>query len=151
VPAVRDPLRRPPVGAAVAAVLALPGAVMVLVFGNAALSLSAVRDGSGGASWLVLLITFGWVVALLVGAGRLLTGRSWLGLAVSGALLALLGVLNATSGGLGGANTGLIATAFLAGGGAAVGASLPGVRAWVSRRRRERLFPGSTQRTPSGS
>ena len=130
--------------------LALPAAIMVLVFGNAALSLSAVRDGSGGASWLVLLITFGWVVALLVGAGRLLTGRAWLGLAVSGALLALLGVLNAASGGLG-ANTGLIATAFLSGGGAAVGASLPAVRAWVHRRRQERLFPGSTQRTASGS
>ena len=137
-------------GAAIAAVLALPAAIMVLVFGNAALSLSAVRDGSGGASWLVLLITFGWVVALLVGAGRLLTGRSWLGLAVSGALLALLGVLNAASGGLG-ENTGLIGTAFLSGGGAAVSASLPGVRAWVNRRRRERLFPGSTQRTPSSS
>jgi hypothetical protein len=139
------------VSAAIAAVLALPATVMVLVFGNAALSLSAVRDGSGGASWLVLLITFGWVVALLVGAGRLITGRSWLGLAVSGALLAVLGILNASTGGLGGANTGLIATAFLSGGGAAVAASTPGVRAWINRRRQERLFPGSTQRTPSSS
>jgi hypothetical protein len=148
VPTVRDPLRRPPVAAAIAAVLALPGAVMVLVFGNAALSLSATRDGSGGASWLVLLITFGWVVALLVGAGRLLTGRSWLGLAVSGGLLALLGIISAANGGLG-PNTGLIATAVLAGGCAAVCASLPGVRAWVARRRRERLYPGSTQGFPS--
>jgi hypothetical protein len=139
------------VSAAIAAVLALPATVMVLVFGNAALSLSAVRDGSGGASWLVLLITFGWVVALLVGAGRLITGRSWLGLAVSGALLAVLGILNASTGGLGGTNTGLIATAFLSGGGAAVAASTPGVRAWINRRRQERLFPGSTQRTPSSS
>jgi hypothetical protein len=139
------------VAAAVAAVLALPATVMVLVFGNAALSLSAVSDSSGGASWLVLLITFGWVLALLVGAGRLLTGYAWLGLAVSGALLALLGILNASTGGLGGPNTGLVATAFLSGGGAAVGASLPGVRAWVNRRRQERLFPGSTQGTRSGS
>src|SRR3954462_5551413 len=88
---------------------------MVLVFGNAALSLSATRDGTGAASWLVLLLTFGWVVALLVGAGRLLTGRSWLGLAVSGGLLAVLGIIRAANGGLG-SNTGLIATAVLAGG-----------------------------------
>jgi hypothetical protein len=148
VPAARDPDRRPPVAAAVAAVLSLPGAVMVLVFGNAALSLSATRDGTGAASWLVLLLTFGWVVALLVGAGRLLTGRSWLGLAVSGLVLAALAVVSAATGGLG-ANTGLIATAFLAGGGAAVLPSLPGVRAWVARRRRERLYPGSSQGSPS--
>jgi hypothetical protein len=149
VPPDQDSLRRPPVAATIAAVLSLPATVMVLVFGNAALSLSAVRDRSGAASWLVLLIIFGWVVALLVGAGRLLTGRSWLGLAVSGALLALVGVLNAATGGLGAGNAGLIGTAFLSGGGAAVCASLPGVRAWVTRRRRERLFPGSTQQTPS--
>jgi hypothetical protein len=148
---VSDPARRPPVAAAVASVLALPGAVMVLVFGNAALSLSAGRDGTGAASWLVLLLTFGWVVALLVGAGRLLTGRSWLGLAVSGALLALLGIVSAFNGGLGGSNSGLVVTALLAGGGAGICASLPGVRAWVNRRRQERLFPGSTQRTPSRS
>ena len=128
--------------------LALPAAIMVLVFGNAALSLSATSDGSGAASWIVLLLTFGWVVALLVGAGRLLTGHAWLGLAVSGALLALLGVLNAASGGLG-ANTGLVVTALLAGGGAGICASLPGVRAWVNRRRQDRLFPGSVQRTAS--
>jgi hypothetical protein len=151
VPAATDPLRRPPLAATIAGVLALPAAVMVLVLGNAALSLSATRDSSGAASWLVLLVTFGWVVALLVGAGRLLTGRSWLGLAVSGALLVLLGILNAANGGLGGGNTGLFATALLAGGGAAVCASLPGVRAWVARRKRERLYPGSTQGSPSRS
>jgi len=139
------------VPAAVAAVLALPAALMVLVFGNAALSLSATRDASGAAGWLVLLLTFGWAAAVLVGAGRLVTGRSWLGLAVSTGLVGLLGVVNAAAGGLGSGNGGLIGIAAVAGLGAAVCASLPVVRAWVNRRKQERLFPGSTQRTPSGS
>lgn len=150
-PPARDPDRRPPVAAAVACVLAFPGAVMVLVFGNAALSLSATADGTGAASWLVLLLIFGWVVALLVGAGRLITGRSWIGIAVSGALLVVLGIANGVQGGFSGVNAGLIGTALVSGGGAAVCATLPGVRAWVARRRRERLYPGSSQSSPSRS
>jgi hypothetical protein len=130
-------------------VLALPAALMVLVFGNAALSISATRDATGAAGWLVLLLTFGWAVALLVGAGRLITGRAWLGLAVSAGLVGLLGVVNAAVGGLGSGNVGLIGIAAVAGLGAAVCASLPAVRSWVHRRKQERLFPGSTQRTPS--
>jgi hypothetical protein len=148
-PAASDPERRPPLAAAVAGVLSLPAALMVLLFGNAALSIAATRDSSGTAGWLVLLLTFGWVIALLLGAGRLLTGRAWLGFAVATGLLALLAVISAFTAGLGGDNAGLIGIALLGGAGAAGCASLPGVRAWVARRRRERLFPGSTQRSAS--
>jgi hypothetical protein len=122
---------------------------MVLLFGNAALGVAATRGASAAAGWLILLITFGWVLALLVGAGRLLTGRAWLAFAVSAAFLAALAVVSAFTGGLGGGNAGLVGLAALAGGGAAVCAALPGVRSWVARRRQERLFPGSTQRSPS--
>jgi hypothetical protein len=148
-PAASDPDRRPPLAAAVAAVLSLPASLLVLLLGNAALSIAATRDSSGTAGWLVLLLTFGWVIALLLGAGRLLLGRAWLGFAVSAGLLAVLAVVSAVTAGLGGDNAGVIGIALASGAGAAVCASLPGVRAWVARRRRERLFPGSTQRSPS--
>jgi hypothetical protein len=146
VPAASDPDRRPPLPATVAGVLSLPAALMVLLFGNAALGLATARENGGAATWLVLMLTFGWVLALLIGAARLLTGRSWLGLAVSAALLVLLAVVNALQGGLGG-NAGLLGITLLAGAGATVCASLPGVRTWVSRRRREKLYPGSTRPT----
>jgi hypothetical protein len=150
VPAARDPERRPPTAAIVAAILALPAAYVLLALGSAALAIAGgARDG-GGATWLVLLITFGWIAGLLVGAVRLLLGRAWISLAVSAALLTVLLTVGVVMGGLGGASW-FSVFAWAVSACTAVCASLPAVRRWVSARRRERLYPGSAQPTSSRS
>jgi hypothetical protein len=150
VPGATDPDRRPPAAAIAAAVLALPSAYAVLALGNAALVLAGARDGGGGAaSWLVLLITLGWAVGMLVGAVRLLLGRAWLAVAVCAACVAGLLTVGVVLGGFGGSGLFFTGSAWLVSVATAVLASLPGVRHWIARRRRNRLFPGSAQRSPS--
>lgn len=150
-PAVTDPERRPPVAAIGAAVLALPAAFLLLALGNAALAIAGGADDGGGATWMILLLTFGWVAALLVGAVRLLLGRAWLGLCVAAALFAVLLAVGIGLGGFGGRGLAFTGLAWLVSAGAAVLAALPGVRRWVAARRRDRLFPGSLQRAASRS
>jgi hypothetical protein len=149
VPATSASQRRPPLAVIVAGVLALPAAYVALVLGNAALTIAGGRDQSGGSTWLILLITFGWVAGLLIGAGRLLTGRAWFGLVVSAGLLAALLTVGVVLGGVGGTGFGFSAFAWLVSVGTAGCASLPAVRRWVAARRRQRLFPGSVQPTSS--
>ena len=124
---------------------------MALLFGNAALTVAGTQENSAGATWLILILTFGWAAGLLVGAGRLLTGRSWAGLAVLSGVLALLPTVGLLRDGPGGATFGLLVFAWLVTVAVAVLPCLPRVRHWVAARRQERLFPGSAQRTPSRS
>jgi hypothetical protein len=82
--------------------------------------------------WLYLLVPVGLIAALVVGAVRLLRGRSWLVLVVSAGTLAALALAGFLSGGWGGGPFGpLAALVPLV---AAVLAALPGVRAWVAAR-----------------
>ena len=149
-PAQPDPDRRPPAAAIAAAVLALPTAYFLLALGSAALALAGARDGAGGgASWMVLLITFGWVAGLLTGAVRLLLGRAWLNLVVCAGLVAALLTVGLVLGGFSGGGIAFTGAAWLVSVGTAVLAALPGVRRWVATRRRNRMFPGSAQRFPS--
>src|SRR5688500_17897814 len=84
-------------------------------------------------AWLQLLVPVGLIAGLVVGAVRLLRGRSWLALAVSAGALTALTLAGFLSGGWGGGPFGLLAVLVpLA---AAVLATLPGVRAWVAARR----------------
>ncbi|MGY1603749.1 hypothetical protein [Geodermatophilus sp. SYSU D00815] len=147
-PEASDPQRRPPVAAATAAVLALPGAFITLALGSAALSIAG-GTGDDAGQWMVLVLTIGWTGALLVGAVRLLLGRSWLGLAVPAALLAVLMTAGLAQGGFGGGFSWFHGFAWLVGAVTTVLAVLPQVRHWVARRRRQKLFPGSVQ--PSSS
>ena len=124
-----------------AAALSLPTAFGLFVLGGAALSFVGSDVGAG---WMVLLFTFGGVVALLVGGIRLLFGRSWLGLAVPAALLAALLTLGLFLGdpSVFGMLAWMAATATLA------LASLPTVRSWVADQQWARRYPGSPR--PSG-
>lgn len=132
-PVDRTASRVPPVPAMLAAGLAVlsafapgPFFLIALAFSNANLS---------GLEWLLLVVPLGLTLGLLVGAVLLLTGRSWLVVAVAGAVLGLLIIGGTLVGGwadgaLGfGLSTGLIPAVT------AVLASLPAVRAWVAARR----------------
>jgi hypothetical protein len=149
VPAASDPERRPPLAAITAAVLALPAAYLLLGIGNGALALAADRSDGGGATWVVLLLTVGWVAGLLVGAVRLLLGRAWLGLTVSAGLMTALLTVGLVLGGLGGAGSAATIVAWLISAATAVLPALPWVRRWVSLRRWHRLYPGAPQPTSS--
>jgi hypothetical protein len=151
VAAVRDPESRPPVAAISAAVLALPAAWLLLALGNGALALAEGRTDGGGATWMVLMITFGWIAGLLVGAVRLLLGRAWIGLAVSAGLFTALLTVGMILGGLGGSGAAATMVAWLIAATTTVLASLPWVRRWVSLRRWHRLYPGTPQPTSSRS
>ena len=146
-PATRDPGLRIPIAAIAAAVLALPSAFVLIILGWTALVLADSR--ADGGVWIVLLIAVGWLVGLLVGAIRLLLGRSWLGLAFPAGALTALMMFGLLRGGLGAGPYGLGTLSLLTAFATAVLASLPAVRNWVSQRRHARLFPGSAQRTSS--
>jgi hypothetical protein len=143
----RSTRRVPPVAAICAAFLALPTAFVLVVLGGVALVLADGR--ADGGVWMVLLLGVGWVVALLVGAIRLLLGRSWLGLAVPAAALVALLLVRTVMGGLGGGASGFGTVSLVVAVATTVLAALPPTRRWVAEQRRERLFPGPTQRSPS--
>ena len=147
--AASSPDRRPPAAAIVAAVLALPTAYALLALGNAALTIAGGRPDGGPATWLILIITFGWTAGLLVGAVRLLLGRAWWGVAAGAGAVAVLLTVGVVVGGFGGSGLLFTGVAWVASVGTTVLACLPGVRRWVAGRRRDRLFPGSAQRAPS--
>ena len=119
-------------GAAIAAAVLglLSAAVPTLVV----LFLLLIGGGEFDATdWLQLLVPVVLMAALVVGAVRLLRGRSWLLLTVAAGVLAAVALAGFVSGGWGGGPFGPLATLVpLA---AAVLAALPGVRAWVAARR----------------
>ena len=126
-----------------AAVLALPTAFVLVVVGWGALLFADQR--ADGAVWVVLLISVAWLAGLLVAAIRLLLGRSWAALAVTAGTVAVLMVVGLLRGGLGAGPLGFGALAALVSLATTVLAALPAVRRWVAERRRERLYPGSSQ------
>jgi hypothetical protein len=136
-----DPVRQappagsmPPVPALAAAALALMSAMVPALFGLLALAFSGGQFG--GTGWLVLAVPAVLVIALVIGAVRLLLGRSWLGLAVpAGALTAVLTVGYVMGGWGGGAFGVLTLVVPLA---TTVLAVLPRVRQWVAARRHAR-------------
>ena len=148
VPVQRRPATRVPWAAIAAAVLALPTAFVLVVVGWGALLFANGR--ADGAVWIVLLISIGWLAGLLAAAISLLLGRSWAALALTaGAVFALMlfGLLRA------GAGQGLLGfrpLAVLVSLATTVLAALPAVRGWVAERRRERRYPGSSQRARPG-
>ena len=144
-----DPRRGVPVAVLCAAVLTLPCVIVVVVLGGAALALAGQRSGSG--AWGVLLVTVGWLAALLTGVVRLLLGRSWLNLAVAAGVLAGLLTVGIALGGLRTGPFGLTSYGWLVAVATTVLASLPGVRRWVGAQRRDRLHPGSSRRGASGA
>jgi hypothetical protein len=95
------------------------------------------------------LLSIGWVAGLLAAAIRLLLGRSWAALVLTaGAVFALMlfGLLRA---GPGNGLLGFRPLAVLVSLATTVLAALPAVRQWIAERRRERLYPGSSQRARS--
>jgi len=136
-----------PWAAIAASVLALPTAFVLVVVGWGALLVA--NDRADGAAWMVLVVAIGWTAGLLAGAIRLLLGRSWLTLAVTAGLLAALMLFGLARGGLGDGPLGFGTLAVLVSLATTVLAVLPGVRRWVGEQRRERLYPGSTQRARS--
>jgi hypothetical protein len=129
--------RRPPVGALLAAPLAVLSALAVAFFGVLALAFSN-GDLDDGA-WLFIAVPAVLSLWLLVGALLLLLGRSWLAVFVPAAGLALVvvwGILDGTIGEDNGAFLVLvwalpIVTALLT--------ALPGVRRWIAARKLARL------------
>ena len=133
-----------PWAAIAAAVLALPTAFVLVVVSWGALLFANSR--ADGAVWVVLLISIGWLAGLLVAAIRLLLGRSWAALAMTAGALATLMVFGLLRGGLGSGPLGFGPLAALVSLATTVLAVLPVVRRWVTEQRRERLYPGSSQR-----
>jgi hypothetical protein len=83
--------------------------------------------------WLSMLVPVGVIAGLVVGAVRLLRGRSWLMLVVFAAALSAVVLAGFVSGGWGGGPFGPLAMLIPLV--AAVLAALPSVRAWVAARR----------------
>jgi hypothetical protein len=149
VPRTRAAVTPVPWAAIAAAVLALPTAFVLVVVGWGALLFANQR--ADGAVWVVLLISVAWLAGLLVAAIRLLLGRSWAALALTAGAVAVLMTSGLLHGGLGGGPFGFGALAALVSLATTVLAALPGVRRWVAERRRERLYPGSTQPAAGGA
>jgi hypothetical protein len=126
--AVRVP---PPVPAIAASVLAVLSGI---VPGLLVLILLALQEGRGGVwTWLWILVSAGLFLGLVVGAGLLLLGRSWLALVVpAGSVAALVLVERVVEGG-GGRLFGILALVVPLT--AAVLGALPTVRGWVRDRR----------------
>lgn len=130
------PLRRtPPAAAIVAAVLGLLTGLVPAVFGFLLL-LFASGIGTVEALSLALMATL--VAALVTGAVLLLTGRSWLALALPAGLVGGYVVVGTTSGALGGGPYGFGTLTALVPVATVVLCLLPGVRGWVAERRRAR-------------
>jgi hypothetical protein len=137
-----------PWAAIAAAVLALPTAAVLVIVGWGALLFANAR--ADGAVWVVLMITIGWLAGLLAAAIRLLLGRSWAALALTaGAVFALM-LFGLVRAGLGDGLLSFRPLAVLVSLATTVLAALPAVRRWVAMSRRERLYPGSSQRARSG-
>lgn len=124
--------RVPPVSAIAAAVLAVLSAFAPAFFFLVALGFSG--GNLSGLEWVLLVVPLGLSLGLLIGAGLLVRGRSWLVVAVAGGVLGLL-VLGGTAFGgwaqdaLGvGLSVGLFPAA------AALLAASPTVRGWVAAR-----------------
>ncbi len=125
--------RLPPVPAIVAAPLAVFGAFAPGFFFLVALGFSG--GNLSGLEWLLLVVPLALSLGLLIGAVLLLLGRSWRVVAVSGAVLALLIIGGTLFGGWAEDALGFTLTTGLVPAAAAVLASLPAVRAWVTARR----------------
>ena len=125
----------PPAPALLAASLALLTALVVGFFSVLALAFSNGQFGGGG--WLVVLLPALLAVGLAVGVVLLLLGRSWLLLTVLAGALAVLLLAGELSGSTDTGAVGPVAALFPAG--AALLASLPGVRRWVADRRAGRV------------
>ncbi len=125
--------RLPPAPAIVAAPLAVLSAFAPGFFFLVALGFSG--GNLSGLEWLLLVVPLALSLGLLIGAVLLLLGRSWRVVAVSGGVLALLIIGGTLFGGWAEDALGFALTTGLLPAGAAVLASLPGVRAWVEARR----------------
>ena len=143
-PTTRSPGTRVPWAAIGAAVLALPTAFVLVVVAWGALLFANAR--ADGAVWVVLLLSIGWLAGLLAAAIRLLLGRSWAALALTaGAVFALM-LFGLLRGGPGEGLFGFRLLAVLLSLATTVLPTLPSVRRWVAERRRERKYPGSSER-----
>jgi hypothetical protein len=123
----------PPAPAIAAAVLALPGAAIPVLF---ALVLSALAEPDPEGVWIWLLGCAVLAGTLVTGAVLLLIRRSWLALALPAGVLTALVLLAFVMGGRGGGPFGVVI--LLVPAGTAVLAALPGVRGWVAARRQAR-------------
>lgn len=124
---------KPPGPAVAAALLGLVSASFPVL---AVLLVLVMAAGDVDAAFaLSLLPPLGMSAWLAGGAVLLLLGRSWRGLALPAAVLAVLALYGLVIGGLGGP---FVLGAFLVALATAVLAALPGVRHWVAERRRLR-------------
>jgi hypothetical protein len=126
--------RTPPIPAILAAPLALLSSCAVAFFSVLALAFSNGQFAGGG--WLIVLVPAVLAVVLVVGVVLLLIGRSWLALAVPAGALGVVLVAAELTGWWDTEMVSLIVA--LPPVGAAVLASLPGVRGWVAARRAAR-------------
>jgi hypothetical protein len=134
-PAAAVPTRRtPPAPAIAAAVLGLLSAGVPAVFALIALAFSGGEFGGGG--WLLVVVPVVLLAGLFVGGVLLLTGRSWLALALPAGALAALVLTGYLMGGWDAGAFGVLTvlvpllTTVLA--------VLPRVRQWVAARRAAR-------------
>jgi hypothetical protein len=134
-PAAAVPTRRtPPAPAIAAAVLGLLSAGVPAVFALIALAFSGGELGGGG--WLLVVVPVVLLAGLFVGGVLLLTGRSWLALALPAGALAALVLTGYLMGGWDAGAFGVLTvlvpllTTVLA--------VLPRVRQWVAARRAAR-------------
>ncbi|TFV66780.1 UNVERIFIED_ORG: hypothetical protein E4P37_05455 [Bacillus sp. AZ43] len=124
----------PPAPAIAAAVLGLLSAFVPAVFALAAFAFSG--GALQGTDWLLLVVPLVLVVALLVGAVLLLTGRSWLALALPAGVSAAFLLYGYASGGWGSGGFGVLPLVIPAATTAL--AVMPRVRRWVAGRRAAR-------------
>ncbi|MFD2092293.1 hypothetical protein [Blastococcus deserti] len=126
--------RTPPVPVFAAAVLAMISALVTAFFGVLVLAFSGGRFE--GSAWLLVVVPVMLFVGLVAGAVLLLTGRSWLVLAVAAGVMTALVLTGYVAGGWGGGSFGVLTlvvpllTTVLA--------ALPRVRSWVAARRAAR-------------
>jgi hypothetical protein len=106
----------------------------------------AANARADGAVWVVLLLSIGWVAGLLAAAIRLLLGRSWAALALTAGAVSALMLFGLLHAGPGEGLLGFRPLAVLVSLATTVLTVLPAVRRWVAERRRERRYPGSSQR-----
>jgi hypothetical protein len=135
---------RIPLAAISAGVLALLASAVPALFGLVALVFSF-SGGPSGIEWFVLALPAGLMCWLLVGAVLLLAGRSWLAVALPAGLVTVLVLWGRVQGSIGGGWHGFALFSAAAPAAATVMACLPGVRRWVSERRRARTVTARPQ------